>query len=262
MSDQPINQWNMTTEPSDMMKINPPMPITVASSPTNQMDVIDDDSFSYDGYQVVRGEFFAHIYEPSFTFNNYKVSVNTACIKKLPDVEYVQILVNPIEKKLAVRPCREEEKDSFRWCSSGKKRSPKQITCRIFFSKVISLMDWNPNYRYKILGKLIRSGNEILFIFDLTSPEIFPRTLKDNGTVTTARTPSYPEEWKNQFGIPVEEHQKSMQVNIFEGYAVFDIQEKKKATDKSTEKTKEPSTAESEEKSYEQQTLFPSTNMY
>ena len=197
MSEQPINQWNMTTEPSDMMKLNTPMPITVAPSPSNQMEVIDDDSFSYDGYQVVRGEFFAHIYEPSFTFNNYKVSVNTACIKKLPDVEYVQILVNPIEKKLAVRPCREEEKDSFRWCSSGKKRSPKQITCRIFFAKVISLMDWNPNYRYKILGKLIRSGNEILFIFDLTSPEIFPRTLKDNGTVTTARTPSYPEEWKN-----------------------------------------------------------------
>ena len=31
---------------------------------------------------------------------------------------------------------------------------------------------------------------------------------------------------------------------------------------KSIEKAKEPSTAESEEKSYEQQTLFPSTNMY
>lgn len=90
MSEQPINQWNMTTEPSDMMKINTPMPITVAPSPSNQMEVIDDDSFSYDGYQVVRGEFFAHIYEPSFTFNNYKVSVNTACIKKLPDgINYV-----------------------------------------------------------------------------------------------------------------------------------------------------------------------------
>ena len=125
MSEQPTNQWNMTTEPSDMMKINTPMPITVASSPSNQMEVTDDDSFSYDGYQVVRGEFFAHIYEPSFTLNNYKVSVNTACIKKLPDVEYVQILVNPIEKKLAVRPCREEEKDSFRWCSSGKKAFAK-----------------------------------------------------------------------------------------------------------------------------------------
>ena len=34
MSEQPINQWNMTTEPSDMMKINTPMPITVAPSPS------------------------------------------------------------------------------------------------------------------------------------------------------------------------------------------------------------------------------------
>lgn len=28
--------------------------------------------FNYDGYQVVRREFFAHINEPSVTFNNYK----------------------------------------------------------------------------------------------------------------------------------------------------------------------------------------------
>ena len=40
MSEQPINQWNMTTEPSDMMKINTPMPITVAPSPSNQMEVL------------------------------------------------------------------------------------------------------------------------------------------------------------------------------------------------------------------------------
>lgn len=113
MSEQPINQWNMTTEPSDMMKINTPMPITVAPSPSNQTEVIDDDSFSYDGYQVVRGEFFAHIYEPSFTFNNYKVSVNTACIKKLPDVEYVQILVNPIEKNWLSVPVEKKKKTLF-----------------------------------------------------------------------------------------------------------------------------------------------------
>ena len=46
----------------------------------NTIPVTDDDAFSYDGYQVVRGEFFAHTYEPSFTFNSNKVSVNTACI--------------------------------------------------------------------------------------------------------------------------------------------------------------------------------------
>ena len=68
-------------------------------------DVVSDDAFSYDGYQVVRGEFFAHTFDPSITFNTCKVSVNSACVNKLPDVDYVQILVNPEQKKLAVRPC-------------------------------------------------------------------------------------------------------------------------------------------------------------
>ena len=40
----------------------------------NTIPVTEDDDFSYDGYQVVRGEFFAHTYEPSFTFNSSKVS--------------------------------------------------------------------------------------------------------------------------------------------------------------------------------------------
>lgn len=228
------------------------------SSP-KEMEIIDDDTFSYDGFQVVRGEFFAHIFEPSFTFSGNKVSVNTACIKKLPDTEFVQILVNPEEKKLAVRPCEETEKDSFRWCTANsKKRSPKQITCRVFFAKVISLMDWNQDYRYKLLGKLIRSSGELLFVFDLTTPEIFTRTIKDDGKVKTSRTPTYPEDWKNQFGVPVEDHQKALQINIFDGYAVFGIQENKK-----TETPSEPDTPsisqESEVSEYEQTNLF-STN--
>ena len=197
----------------------------MSNSIANEIEIIDDDAFSYEGYQVVRGEFFAHVYEPSFTFNNYKVSVNTACIKKLPEFDYVQILVNPDDKKLAVRPCKEDEKDSFRWCSATSKRSPKQITCRMFFAKVLSLMEWNPNYRYKLLGKLINSGNELLFVFDLNSPEIYKRTLKEDGKTTTSRTPAYPEEWKNQFGVPVEEHRAAMQINLFDGYAVFGLEE-------------------------------------
>ena len=100
------------------------------------MEVYEDQDFSYEGFQVVRGEFFAHTYEPSFTLNNNRVSVNTACIKKLPEFEYIQILVNPDDKKLAVRPCSEDEKDAFRWCSATAKRSPKQITCPVFFAKI------------------------------------------------------------------------------------------------------------------------------
>lgn len=227
---------------------------------SREIEVTDVDAFSYEGYQVVRGEFFAHIYEPSFTFNSNKVSVNTACIKKLPSVDYVQILVNPDERHLAVRPCKEDEKDSFRWCSATSKRSPKQITCRMFFAKVMALMGWNPNYRYKLLGKLIRSNNELLFVFDLSTPEIFMRTVKDDGKEKTSRTPTYPEEWKNQFGVPVVEHQNSLQVNIFDGYAVFGIHENEKKSSADSTDTNQTPINESEEKNYEQTPLFTTTD--
>lgn len=107
----------------------------------NTIPVTEDDAFSYDGYQVVRGEFFAHTYEPSFTFNSSKVSVNTACIKKLPDTDFVQILVNPDEKKLAVRPCQEDEKDSFRWCSQQQNALPDRSHAVFFLPKLWHLWD-------------------------------------------------------------------------------------------------------------------------
>ena len=197
---------------------------------------LDEEPFSYDGYQVVRGEFFAHIYEPSITFNNCKVNVNTACLNRLPTVTYVQFLVNPEEKKMVVRPCSEDEKDSFRWCSEKNgRRKPKQITCRIFFAKIVNLMNWNPHYRFKLLGKVVRSGEEQLVVFDLSATETYPRVIKEGEKPKTSRTPVFPVEWQNQFGLPVEEHRKLLQVNIFRDYTVFGLGDEQNASDEGKE---------------------------
>ncbi len=202
----------------------------VINTPTLSADdeIIKDEMFTYQGYQVVRGEFFAHIHEPAITFNNCKVSLNTACVNKLPDIDYVQILVNPEEMKLAVRPCSEDAKDSFLWCGINRKNSRKksrQITCRMFFAKIVQLMGWNPDHRYKIMGKLIQSNDEYLFIFDLKATEVYQRISQNGEKPRSSRVPVFPAEWQDQFGLPVEEHRKSLQVNIFNGYAVFGIQD-------------------------------------
>lgn len=189
-------------------------------------EIIDDKTFTYLGYQVVRGEFFAHLHEPSITFNQYKLYANTACVNKIPEIDYVQILVNPEEMKLAVRPCGEDEKDSFLWSGINRKngrKKPRQITCRVFFSKLAQLMNWSLEHRYKVMGKLIQSNGETLFIFDLQATEVYQRIRQDGEKPKVSRTPIFPAEWQNQFGLPVEEHRKSLQVNIFNGYAVFGI---------------------------------------
>ena len=180
------------------------------------------ETFSYDGYQVVRGEFFAHTFEPSITFNDNKVYVNIACLKQMPMVEYIQILINQQAKKLVVRPCKEDEKDSFRWCSSTGRRRPKQITCRIFYAKLAEMMQWNPAYRYKILGKMVTANSEQLYIFDLTATEMYRRIRQESGRAN-GRMPIFPAEWQDQFGLPVNEHRKQLKINIFDGYTVFGI---------------------------------------
>lgn len=188
-------------------------------------DIMEDSTFSYDGYQVVRSEFFAHISEPSISFSNCRVTLNTACLRKLPEVNYIQFLVNPDTKKLVVRACSEDEKDSFLWCNA--KRKPRQITCRIFFAKIVSLMEWNPHNRYKMLGKIIKTGTDYLILFDLNATEVYQRTVKEGEKPISSRTPLFPKDWKNQFGLPVEEHKKLLQINIFDGYTVFSLENEK-----------------------------------
>ena len=205
---------------------------SAADKPKKQTSALSDDeeiqivNIDYGKCQVVRGEFFAHLNEPSITFNNNKISVSTACVRRLPEVEYVQIRVNPHDNKLYVCPSSEGEQHAFVWITKGAKRQPKQVTCPVFFAKIIDATGWNPDYRYRLLGKLVRDeNNELLFAFDLNDYEKFPRMAKD-GVTRASRTPIYRVEWEKTFGPTVEEHRKRLQVNIFKNCAILNVTEK------------------------------------
>ena len=199
------------------------------------MEVVTDDEIEevsdsiFNGFQIVRSEFFSQLREPAITFSQGKLGVNSACIKKLPNVDYAQILVNREKKMLAIRPCQESDIFSFQWCTyraKDGKRLPRQVTGRMFFLKICTLMGWNLDYRYKILGKLVRANSEYLFIFNLEATQTFIREeAADGKKPKLSRTPIYPAKWQNQFGIPFEEHQKALQINLFQGFAVYSIKD-------------------------------------
>lgn len=188
-------------------------------------------TFDLDEFQVVRREFFAHQNEPAVTFNNFKFYVNSACLLKFPEVEYIQVLINQQTKILALRPCCEGERDAFRWCTISKgRRKPRQVTGRLFFAKVISLMDWNPDFRYKLMGHVAHAKGEHLIVFDMSATEIYQRKTLSTGAghTSTRRNPIFPAAWQEHFGVPIREHRQSLQVNIFDGYAVFSIRDKQR----------------------------------
>lgn len=212
------------------------------------------EDFSYDGYQVVRRELFAHLREPAVVIRRDSVTFNTACIAGLEDAVYIQILVNQDNKRMVVRKCEENDKDALRWCvAKPDKRKSRKMTNKIFSAMMYEMMGWNLDCRYKILGHKITFEDETIYVFDLMETEIFldikgKRAKKDtesqfttekaNSIEETAsnsidnersveeikrknRIPFYPKEWKDSFGLPVEEHRKALEINMLDGYAEF-----------------------------------------
>ena len=163
------------------------------------------------GYQVTKGELFAHSREPAITIWSNKVKFNMACLRRFPGVTHIQILIHPEQKRLIIRPCSPDAPDALRWASGGAEKELKNrdLICKLFAAKVFELMGWNSQYRYKMLGKPAVCDGEVLYLFKLTDFELF---------VSGKRGSYLPEDWKNYFGVPVEMHEESYRINLAEGY--------------------------------------------
>ena len=143
------------------------------------------DQFSLDGYQIVRSQFFSSPTKPAMSIAKGKVRFNAACLKKFKDVEYVELLVNSIEKCIAVRPCSPDNPNAIKWGYLKNSKwvvSPK--SCSGFAGPLYSLMDWEANCGYKLFGQYIEDGDEQALFFDLSDPQItrYEQIVEDEGS--------------------------------------------------------------------------------
>ena len=193
-----------------------------------------ESTFSYDGYQVVRKELFAHLRDPAIVIRKDSITFNTACISGLEDVVYVHVMFNSDLKRIVVRGCDENDKDALRWCiAKPDKRKSRKMSCKPFSELVYNEMGWDSDCRYKILGYRINFEGETLYFFDLLVPEIFHEGQKrkkgesapqsEETKPVNTRKGFYPDDIAGTFGVPVEEHLKESEVKQIDGYVSMGI---------------------------------------
>lgn len=199
-----------------------------SNNPVRQQLFDEIEEIELGEYEIVRPEFFAHIKEPAFTINVDKICVNAACVRLLPDAEFVQILINRHEKKLVLLPCDETEITGYRWArTKNGKRYSTQRSGEPFVLTLCRIMDWNPDYRYKILGRLVNSKGKSLIAFDLSSYECFSKRSNDGGTKGTSRRTAFTAgDWDGKFGPKYSESRRSLQVETFNGFTLISIKGK------------------------------------
>ena len=201
-----------------------------------------EQSFSYDGYQIVRKELFAHLRDPAITIRKDSVTFNTACIEGLEDVVYIHMMFNRELKRIVVEGCDENDKDALRWCiAKPDKRKSRKMVGKPFSELDYREMGWDESCRYKILGYRIQFEGKTLYVFDLMVPEIFherkSRKKNEQASQEVAEMPNeddqnnnaaetevntrkgyYPDDVANTFGVPVEQHRADTEIQQMDGY--------------------------------------------
>ena len=176
------------------------------------------DKFDYEGYEVVRREFFSKANCPAVTIKYGSITFNVRAIRKLNECRFIQILINLPKKQLIIKPCAEDEKGSLQ-CSRIDKHGKvvaRAITGKLFTAQLYKDMNWSIESTVKILGTLLTCKGEKIFIFDLNNAEAYLHLAELNGdTQRRKRVPFMPEHWQGNYGQSYEENQKQI-ITTFE----------------------------------------------
>lgn len=181
--------------------------------------------FDLRGFEIARSEFFETTRSPNVTFNHKKIKFSTAVVRKFGKNNYVELLINPISRRFAVRPTTPDNRNAV-VCSrlDFGVYYPKDIATAAFSETIYSLFGWNTDYKYRILGSLYEQDGEIAYIFDVRDSEAYFKTyvlptqgITDEGKPVVQplmpsgkRIRAIPEAWANSFGKEFYIHEKSL----------------------------------------------------
>lgn len=161
-------------------------------------------AFDLSGYQVVRGQFLTARCElPCMTISREKITFNSSCTRKFHDVSFVQLLLHPTERKIALRPCLKDDAHSIPWQTRNDHSfMMKTLSCSHFCAALFEIMDWYPECRYKILGTWIARGSEQIIIFSLVNamPSVVCEDFGEGSKSRKICMPVFSDEWGDSFG--------------------------------------------------------------
>ena len=138
------------------------------------------------------------------TISREKIMFNSACGKKLQAYSYIQLLLHPTERKMAIRPCERDDAFSISWRKqkTGQPILIKILSCPFFIKALTQIMDWNPDFNYRILGTWIEKGADCIMVFNLTKAMPIAEVVneEEREQIRKRRTAVCPEEWEDTFG--------------------------------------------------------------
>ncbi len=154
--------------------------IAACRSVWNQSDEVvpvvkaEEGSFDFRGYQVADFKLFDDHQVPAIMLNNEYIVFSMSCIRKMSCDNYVELLVHPIQKKIAIRPTTEANRSAVKWSTGSKNdTSSRMIACKAFIGTLYQIFGWDPSFKYKLYGVVFRDGKDSACVFSDIDSSIY-----------------------------------------------------------------------------------------
>lgn len=214
-------------KPSDYYQasasIHPPDEQQADASLPSSITLVPGD-FDMRGFEIARSEFFDNYHRPYVLFQDKRIKFSTTCVRSFGKDNHVELLVNPVEMKFAVRTAAKSSRNAvvFSKLSDGKYQ-PRDIAGAAYVETLFQLFGWSPDLKYRIAGALFQTETESAYIFDVNDAEAFIKSYLLSGSKSTEqakepvqplsvsgkRVRAVPEEWIGSFGKQYYLHQQS-----------------------------------------------------
>ncbi len=111
-------------------------------------------------FQVVSGDMFSRVHDPVLRVTTSGITFSRSCADRLPGTDTVELLFNPVERMLIVRPCAPSHPNAVPWDAKYKGAAP---LCRVLYET----MGWEPDYSFRVPCRTVCGSGVTALVFDL-----------------------------------------------------------------------------------------------
>jgi hypothetical protein len=86
---------------------------------------------------------------------------------------YVELLLNSVERCIAIRPCDKNNPNAIRWGRLKEGRwCASTLGCRGLAKTLFDIMEWDEDLRYRFRGQFLEQGDNKMMLFAFDEPEM------------------------------------------------------------------------------------------
>lgn len=169
---------------------------------------VEKGSVDLRGFELVRRAFLSTKGQIEVTFFEGHIVFNSVAVNKFPELHWIELLVMPHKRLMAVRPLYTKTRYSLPWSRNKQVQAiPTSFGGHAYLTTLYNIFGWKQGATYKVAGRVQKNNEESFLLFDMSEAvrivTIMPKEQDAEVTGEKKRVKKhreYPEEWKDSFG--------------------------------------------------------------